>query len=163
MVKLSKIFKTKGIGFILLAFAAGIILLLLPTEKSTNKIEAPSSVQYASLLEGSLETLLKDVCKRECKVMITLESGYSYTYATNEKMDTTYGENGITTKSVSKEYVIVAKDSEESLVITKENLPKVKGVAIVCKKGSEADKDKITSIVCSLFGLNYENVCCVMG
>lgn len=163
MNKLSKIFKTKGVGFIILAFAAGIILLMMPEREDTQKASSPSSEQYVSSLESSLEKLLLELCGKDCRVMITLESGYSYTYAADEKLDTVYGESGIASKTATKEYVTVSDDYGSSLVIVKENLPQVKGVAIVCKKGSKADEETVISIVCSLFDIPYENVGCAFG
>jgi stage III sporulation protein AG len=163
MIKLSKLLKTKGMGFILLAFAAGIILLLFPENKTKEENVSPTSVQYVYSLENSLEELLKNLCGHKCVVMISLEQGYSYTYATNEKLETLYGDSGLTSKNVSKEYVITSKDGNESLVILKENLPKVKGVAIVCKNGNETDREAIISVICSLFDISPENVGCVIG
>ena len=163
MNKLSKIFKSKGIGFILLAFAAGIVLLLLPENDDTPKAQSPPSVEYVSALEDSLEGILKDICGAECKAMITLETGYSYTYASNEKLETECQNEVAISKTVSKEYVIVSDDSGESLVVIKENLPKVKGVAIVCKKGSAEYRETVVSVVCSLFDISEENVGCVIG
>ena len=163
MNKISKLLKIKGIGFILLAFAAGIVLLLLPEEKSVSKEENVSSIQYASALENELEKLLKAACGFECQVMITLENGYSYSYAANEKLDTKYDENGIISKTVSKEYVIASSNGEEILVILKENLPTVKGVAIVCKKGGEAQRLEIISLISALFDLPESSIGCVVG
>lgn len=163
MTKLTKIFKIKGIGFILLAFAAGIILLLMPEEKEETYSTHLSSSQYGNALEKSLEKLLKSATGHECKVMISLTQGYSYTYATNEKLDSIYSNGEVTSKTVSKEYVIISSGGNEQLVVLKENLPKIKGVAIVCKKGDNADKDEIISIVCSLFELEAENVGCFVG
>jgi hypothetical protein len=107
MNKLSKIFKAKGIGFILLAFAAGILLLLLPENSESKEANSSPSVEYVSTLEASLESILKDICGAECKAMITLETGYSYTYASNEKLETEYQNEVTISKIVSKEYVIV--------------------------------------------------------
>ena len=104
MNKLSKIFKAKGIGFILLAFAAGIVLLLLPENSESQEANSSPSVEYVSTLEASLESILKDICGAECKAMITLETGYSYTYASNEKLETEYQNEVTISKIVSKEY-----------------------------------------------------------
>jgi stage III sporulation protein AG len=163
MEKLSGILKMKGIGFIILAFIAGLILLVLPQEKKESVSPVQTSSEYVASLEDSLEKLLKKMCGHECNVMIAVETGYSYSYAANEKLDTTYGDGSAVNKSVSKEYVVVSENGDESLVIIKETLPKIKGVAIACKKGNEEDRIKITSTVCALFGLKEENVGCVVG
>jgi stage III sporulation protein AG len=162
-MKLSKIMKIKGIGFILLAFAAGVILLLMPEAEESKGGEKSSAVLYVSSLEEALEELLEEATGHKCAVMLTLETGYSYAYAVNEKLDTAYGENGMTSKSVSKEYVTVSDGGKESLVIIREEPPSVKGVAVVCKKGNGADRDRIISMVASLFDLPYENVSCITG
>ena len=52
---------------------------------------------------------------------------------------------------------------ENEPVILKENLPKVKGVAVVCKNGNETDREAIISVICSLFDISPENVGCVIG
>ncbi len=158
-----KLFKIKGIGFIILAFAAGIVLLLLPDSENKQVVSESSSLDYASSLENDLEELLKTALGHECKVMITLDSGYSYTYAANESLNTIYSGDSETSKNVTKEYVITTKDGDETLVILKENLPTVKGVAVVCKKGGEAERNEIISIIMSLFSLPAESIGCVMG
>ncbi len=163
MIKLSKILKVKGMGFILLAFAAGIILLVLPEKEEKSSEPVVSSLQYINSLESSLEELLENLSGHKCSIMLTLENGYSYTYAADEKLDTIYNEGEITSKNVSKEYVKISNGENESLVVLKENLPQVKGVAVVCRKGDSSDKEKIISVICSLFDLSPENVGCVIG
>ena len=163
MVKLSKLLKIKGVGFILLAFAAGVILLLMPTGSEEVKSDTTEFSSYATRLKVELEELLENATGRKCSVMLSFETGYSYVYAVDERLDTSYGDKGMTSKSVSKEYVTVTKDGREAPVIIKETPPQVKGVAIVCKKGTEVDRENIISTVVSLFDLSYESVSCIVA
>ncbi|MBE6649394.1 MAG: hypothetical protein E7614_07755 [Ruminococcaceae bacterium] len=163
MNKITKLLKIKGIGFILLAFLAGIILLLLPDGETKTSSDKISSAEYAVVIEESLEKLLKTACGVDCEVMVTLEGGYSYSYAANEKLDTEYAEGKPTSKTVSKEYVITSSNGEEKLVILKENLPEIKGVAVVCKKGGESERLKIITLVSALFDLPDNAIGCIVG
>ncbi len=163
MNKITKLLKIKGVGFILLAFLAGIILLLLPDGESKKSSDVVSSVEYASALENDLEKLLKTACGVECEVMVTLEGGYSYSYAANEKLNTEYSENKPTSKNVSKDYVIISENGNEKLVVLKENLPEIRGVAVVCKKGGEAERLKIIALVTALFDLPDSAIGCIVG
>ncbi len=162
MNKLQKILKIKGIGFILLAFVAGVILLLYPQGKESKSTEVAPSALYASSLESQLESILRDATGSKCRVMITFDGGYSYSYATNETLDTVYSGGEVASKNVTKEYVIVSKDGEEALALLKENLPSVKGVAVVCS-GGEGERNAVVSIVKALFQLPNEAICCVAG
>ncbi len=161
MAEISKLFKMKGVGFIFLAFAAGIILLLLPAEKK--EVEINSKESYVEILEDNLKTILENATGRKCSVMITVDGGFSYSYAANDKLITSYNESGITSKNVSREYVITTKNGDETLVILKEIPPEVLGVAVVCKNGDEKDKNEIISIVCALFDIPESNALCVIG
>ena len=56
MEKIAKFFRIKGAGFILLAFAAGILLLLFPSEKT--EAEKPSKNEYIESLEKNLKNIV---------------------------------------------------------------------------------------------------------
>ncbi len=161
MADLSKLFKMKGVGFIFLAFAAGIILLLLPSEKK--EAEANVKESYVEILEENLKSILESATGRKCSVMITVDGGFSYSYAANDKLITSYNESGIASKNVSREYVITTKNGDESLVVLREIPPDVVGVAVVCKNGDEKDKEEIISIICALFDIPKSNALCVVG
>jgi stage III sporulation protein AG len=161
MEKIAKFFRIKGAGFILLAFAAGILLLLVPSEKT--EAEKPSKNEYIESLEKNLKSVLESATGRKCVVMISSDGEFSYSYAANDKIITSYSENGITSKNVSREYVITTKNGDEALVVMREIPPKVKGVAVVCKNGTEEDANTIVSVVCTLFDLPDRAVSCVLG
>lgn len=154
-----KLTKIKGIGFIFLAFAAGVVLLLLPSEREVEVSEGVSSSEYAQSLQNQLEEILESATGSTCTVMITFEGGYSYSYAANETLNTVYNGAAVASKNVTKEYVIASKDGDEQLILIRENLPEVKGVAVVCN-GGETERHAVISIVKSLFQLPDEAVCC---
>lgn len=101
---------------------------------------------YEKELEQRLETILGSIAGvGRVRVMVTLESGYGYEYAKENRVDSDRlsdikadTNEKIQEKSTSEEsYVMVdTKGGGKEPLITKELEPRVQGVVVVCDGGS---------------------------
>jgi len=152
---IKKLSNFKGIGFIILALVAGFILLLWPNgEKTTGStVVVADSDQFITAAEKQAEVL---ICKIEgvksCDVMISISDGYSYLYASNQRVKTD-GEN----KDVEKEVVIVTSDGKQSPIVICEYTPKISGIAVVYNGDNNA-ADRIKVLLATLFQLPNEYI-----
>ena len=156
---IKKILGIKGIGYILLALAAGIILLVLPSgsdSKSDEKNLIPASAEeYTEYLEKKTKKIVNQMTGKSCTVMITLKNGYSYAYANDIKYSADSSADGtVTKKDETREYVVVTVDGDGQLVLTKEIMPVLCGIAVICPDGSYEDVLKITETLKALYGLS---------
>ena len=148
--------KQSRVTLIMILGLAGILLIGISpmlkrndgTEKSKNYTESyPSAEEYAA----ALETRLKDILGKidgvgEVEVMITLKSGYTYTYAVTEKVDSDVSEEyksedqrKTQQKSTTEQnYVMVEGSSSAQPLVTALNEPEIKGVVVVCTGGGDA-------------------------
>ena len=143
---ITKKFKNKKIIFIFLSLIiCGTVLIISDNQhndKTTKEYQITNDVDtYTYTLEKKLEQTINLIDGvNNASVMITLESGNEYVYASDDT-------------EVSQKHVIV----DNGLVCVTEKLPKIRGVAVVCDGGnSSAIKTKITELVCSVLGI-YSN------
>ncbi len=150
---IEKLKKTKGMGFVIVALVAGVILLLWPTAEKAVSTDGEftynSADTYRKALEGDVAKLVRDVPGVDsCTVLITLQSGYEYYYATDQQV--TGGDNGSDSR---KEYVLANYGGNEQPVLIEERMPKVSGVAVVCPGVSATAEYKIIQMLSALFDL----------
>lgn len=155
--RLGKMLTKAGLNKPTMIFVAGLAGILLiafagfperrAVQASTAPTEnAPTTTSYEQKLEERLETILESIeGVGRVDVMVTLESGYGYEYAKENKMGSDKLEDigredsqKTQEKSTAEEsYVMVdGKNGEKSPLITKELEPRVKGVVIVCDGGN---------------------------
>lgn len=97
---------------------------------------------YRSTMEKSVKSIVKGVTgDKNATVVVTLQNGIRYSYADDTKNDTNVTDSDKTTQSSERKETshITIKNSsgeEKALVIT-ENMPEVRGVAIVCVGGDD--------------------------
>lgn len=141
---LTRIRAIKGLGFLLMGLAAGIMLLFL------GGLEQKGSDQAVAVEAFSFESYEKNLAKRlegmidrldgvsDSHVMLTIDQSYSSQLA---------GESG--------EYLTVREsDGGQGTVIVASKAPIVKGVAVVCKGGNSSEKQKeIISMLSALLNL----------
>ena len=114
------------IGLCLIIIAVYFYLSYKPS-KSEGEIESTSS--YAEYLEKKLEDNLNSLDGvRDVNVMISLESGFEYIYATDTETKITSG-GTLTTSSI----VLVSGKP----IIEKEIYPKIKGVVVITSSAKE--------------------------
>lgn len=157
--KLKGLLRIKGIGYIALALFAGIALLLFSgngEDSNRNLQSVPSSEDYATELERDAERLIRAIDGvKSCTVAITLESGYHYHYAYDQRVNLSYAEDGtVTGKQTETSYKTVTADGDSALVLVKEVTPTVKGAAVVCKGISDGKAAEIKVMLSALFGID---------
>ena len=148
---------------IYLAVIIGLILCLFyfaffVDKSSADKKKEISTEEYSSTEEyvDNLENRLCNVLEKisgvtSCSVVVTLESGFSFEYATDKETNVDKNGNSTTVET------IVFQDDEP--VIVKENYPEIKGVVIVAK-GSEDIRVKldILEAVTTIFKIDESDI-----
>ena len=133
----------------ILAAAAVALLLLLPgtagdsgIQTAVTRLESEDTQEYVENLENRLSALLCSIDGvSELSVMVTLESGVEYVYATEQKSNVNLLSDTLsgTEKRVENQndteasYIIKGASGGESAVLVKRLEPVVQGVAIVCR------------------------------
>ena len=162
--------KYKKPKFLIATGLIGIILIGLSSffsgEKSETKLNKDSFdvEEYRVSLEDSIRSVVKDITgDKKATVLVTLENGVRYSYADDVKTDTdlTDGEKTKQSRKSSESFHITVKDSsgdEKALVVT-ENMPQVRGVAIICENGDdEYVREKIESAVTAALDITSKRV-----
>ena len=150
----------------------GIALIYLSTLfGSKDNAEAPKSTETSISVEQYRKQLERDVCNmveditgsKKVTAVVTLESGIRYSYA-DVKEETASDKTGNETKSSDTEikegYITVktADGGEQALLIT-EQMPEIRGVAIVCEGGdNEVINEKIKNTVTAAFNITSKRV-----
>lgn len=155
---LKKFRNKKGLGFAVVAALSSLILLIFPSgtkQEAKEEEHVFSSQEYCEKLEGKAEDLIKELSGvKSCRVVITLKQGFSYVYASDQKVTENFSENGETaSKSIEKKTVISENDKKKGPVAAQENMPSVAGVAIVCPGVSYETQYKIISLMSALFDI----------
>ena len=134
--------------------AVGVLLAVLPqlsgsggSKKSSasETVKTVTAAEYAEALENSLEKTVAEITGDKApRVLITLQNGFEYVYASEEKSNTDSAEDKSSSDTLKKEqsdkaeksYIILKNEQgdEEPLVVT-EIMPEVKGVVVVCDGG----------------------------
>ncbi len=156
--KMKKLFSRKGIGVVIVGIIAGICLLILPSSESeTTEIKSnvtSTGAEYCENLERKAEQLIKQLPEVDkCSVFITLESGYRYIYASDQKV-----REGTDSKETEKTVVLAGDGGGEKPLVVEEIMPKVAGVAIVCPKASYETQYRIVELVSALFDIKSNRI-----
>ncbi len=142
----------KSRAFIIAAalLAAALLLLTRASSSDTGRADPgfgySSSEEYREKLQSQVAELAKGVTKKNCSVVITFERGYEYVFAANQQSVRNSAEGS----DVRREYVLAGGDSP---VLVEERMPKVCGVAIVCRGITAAEEFKLIKLVSALFDL----------
>lgn len=149
-----------GIGLILLSsfISSG------ESKKESVKTGEMTAEEYKAILEEDIKETVTDITgSKNVSVVITLESGIKYSYADikeetlTEKKENEKESTGNETKSG---YITVktAEGGEQALLVTTQ-MPKVRGVAIVCDGGdNERIAEKIQNAVMSALDISSKKV-----
>ena len=130
--------KSSRTTLIMTAGLLGILLIgIAPMLKTDGAKE-----EYAAALESRLEGILGRIDGvGEVEVMITLKSGYTYTYAVTEKVNSDVSEEYKSDdqrksqqKNTTEQSYVMVEDGGSPLV-TALNEPEIKGVVVVCAGG----------------------------
>lgn len=140
---------------LLLALAAGVILLLLPEGGDASQPQGVSLTEaYREALEEEVEDLISRMEGVEsCTVVLTLAYGYEYLYATDQRVNEHSGG-----KEIEKNLILAAEEGGEAPILLREKQPVVSGAAVVCPGADTATCLRIASLLSALFGLESDSV-----
>ena len=149
-----------GIGLIVLSslFSSG------ESKKENMKTGELTAEEYKTILEEDIKETVTDITgSKNVSVVITLESGIKYSYADIREETLTEkkeNEKESTDNETKSGYITVktAEGGEQALLVTTQ-MPKVRGVAIVCDGGdNERIAEKIQNAVMSALNISSKKV-----
>lgn len=163
-----KLFKTPKA--LVIAGIIGMLLIFLSSLGSGEKEKAKvintefSADEYRLSLQNEIKNMVTDITgSKDVTVVITLESGMSYSYA-NVREEASAEESKDDSQSsdiqIKEGYITVknADGGEEALLVSAK-MPEIRGVAIVCEGGdSELLNEKITNTVTAALDITSKRV-----
>ena len=146
----------------------------LPVSNSSSQKNLSSKAtteEYCEGLENQLSEQISEVVGGKVNVMLTLETGVEYVYASEAKNNESEIEDGVRENNKKKQkekqnqnnYILYKDENgnEVPLVIT-EIMPNIKGVVVSCENGeNEAVKAIIKNLVKTALNISDERVCVV--
>ncbi len=154
-----------GISGILLIFISS---LFSGNEKSDKKITSSSTTytadEYCEILEDDIKNIVTSITgDKNPTVVITLESGIRYSYASADETDisSSAGQSSDQSSESKKQSYITVKtaDGGEQALIVAEIMPEVRGVAIICEGGnSNITAEKIKNAVTAALNITSKRV-----
>ncbi len=164
--------KLRSPKILIIGGVLGILLIFLSSfsgkESSSQKAKtqngALSVEQYRKQLEEDICDMVKDITgSRKVTVVVTLESGIRYSYADTKEetaSDKTEKEVKSSDTELKESYITVktGDGGEQALLIT-EQMPEIRGVAIVCEGGdNEFINEKIENTVTAALNITSKRV-----
>lgn len=149
----------------------GIALLAIPEffSKKTTPVKTEVTTETFILqTEEKLTSVIGSIAGAgECRVMVTLENGVEYVYATEQKTNTDRQEdsNADSNKSIQRDgseetIILVDSDSGRKGLLITEIQPTIKGVVIVCEGGDdEKVRERIVQAVTVALNISSKRVC----
>ncbi len=156
----------------------GMVLIILSEfsfeEKETETMFSTHTIEneaYIESMEEKLVSLVENVSGAgKSHVMITLEQGTQYVYASESKtvLDESQSHDGSDSTKIQQK-----DNSEHKIVVLEENgisrplvetskEPKIKGVVVVCDGGSSSIvQQRITEVLTTVLGIGSNQVCVV--
>ena len=164
LTKNPKLLIILGVAGILLIFVSSLFSGGSEKSKDTSVDTACTAEQYRATLEQDIKNIVTGITgDKKPTVVITLESGIRYSYASADETDTsssTGSSNDHSSESKKQSYITVkdASGGEKALVVT-EIMPEVRGVAIICSGGNqEAICEKIKNAVTAALNITTKRV-----
>ena len=120
--------------------------------------------QYCAFLEADIKDIVTSITgDKKPTVVITLESGIRYSYASADETDTSSSvgsTNDQSSESKKESYITIktADGGEQALIVT-EIMPEVRGVAIICSGGNNENvSQKIKNAVTAALNITSKRV-----
>ncbi len=161
-----------GLVGILLIGLSGFFPINKTTQRSENNSQPMDTQLYAQQLEERLETLLSTVHGvGRNQVMVTMEQGPEYVYATEEKnsmqTDQTSESDKISTENKSSDeekYIMIATDEGDQPLLLTQLAPRVKGVVVVCEGGNnETVCRQVVQVLATALDIGENRICVAVG
>ncbi len=167
--KAAKALKKNGLPALLFGLV-GVILLLWGSQIFSGKktsassdgtdalsVEIPGKTyevsveEYRKALEGRIASICTQVTGAEdVYVIVSLEGGFEYVYACDERTGST---------GTERTYVTVGSGSSKALVFINERTPAITGIGVVCTGGNDPTvRKEIASLLTSTFGVGSNRV-----
>ena len=156
---------------LLIVGAVGIGLLALSEwipKRETETVATLTTEQFVEQTEQRLESIVSSIeGAGRCRVLLTLDNGVEYVYATEERTmsdrqeDTDDGATRLTQSDDSERAaILVDTDSGREGLLVTEIQPTVRGVVVVCEGGdNEAVIARVTEAVTVALELSSKKVC----
>ncbi|MGI6265393.1 MAG: stage III sporulation protein AG [Acutalibacteraceae bacterium] len=163
----------KAQKWIVAAGVLGMALILLsefwPSSQPAGAAPSADVDDYAVRLEERLTGLIETVAGAgKCRVLVTLENGVQYVYATQQRAnsqsteDTGDVSSRISRQDDTEESVILVESADrgrEGLLVTAIE-PTVKGVVVVCEGGDDEQvREQIERVVTTALNVSARRVC----
>ncbi len=151
----------KGARWLMILGGLGVALILFSEWTPQETVSAQQRTEeYTAYLEERLVDTVRNIDGvGSCQVMLSLESGVRYVYATEDRQDNNYRQDGekLDTSENSQQSVIVVDD--KGLLVT-EILPIVQGVVVVCEGGNDISvQERIIKAVATVLRISEKRVC----
>ena len=165
------------IKLLLIVGIAAMLLLALPDMCSgCGKSDAAAAVsgeidptEYAAQLEARLEDMIGTIDGAgKTRVMVTLQNGVEYIYASEDKTSINTSENTGSNGSQSSEarensensYIIIEDEAGEKALIRTQLMPSVNGVVVICEGADDPETvERIRSVVTTALNISSKRVC----
>lgn len=164
------------IKLILLAGIVAVLMLSLPdlcagcgNKKPEPAGEETTPEQYAAELEQHLEEMISSVDGAgKAKVMVTLQNGMEYIYASEDKTSVNTAESITNSGGQSSEakensennYIIIDTEKGEQALIRTALMPSVSGVVVVCEGADDpVTSARIEALVTTALDISPKRVC----
>lgn len=162
----------KGLQTIVIVGILGIALIgvssFLPKNTAARSDTSSSTTKTTEQYKEEIEQELKDLVGSiqgagQCRVMVTLENGVEYVYASEEKINTDkQQENSKLSQSdeSEKKYIVVdTSDGRKGLLVT-EIQPTVKGVVVVCQGGDQPQvQQRVINAITAALNISSKRIC----
>ena len=142
-LKNPKILMIAGFAGIFLIFISSFFPLGKDKKDTAKNTESSISAEgYRKTLEESIQKIVSGITgDKNATVVVTLDSSIRYSYADSTKTDSSNSagkDSEQTSESLTQSYITVksADGGEQPLIIT-ELMPKVRGVAVICRNGGD--------------------------
>ena len=163
IIKNPKFLIILGIGGILLIFLSSII----PSSDKKSDTEVKSEYtaeEYRLSLQEDIKNIVIGISHdKNPTVVVTLESGIRYKYASADETDSSNSSGNTTdqsSESKKQSYITIRNsDGGEQALIVTEIMPEIRGVAIICEGGgNEKTAEKIKNAVTAALNIISKRV-----
>ncbi|MBR5124233.1 MAG: hypothetical protein IKU90_03800 [Clostridia bacterium] len=116
---------------------------------------APAETRSVEAYRADLEARMESICAQVAgvgavDVVVTLEGGYEYVYATDKR---------VTSSGETVSYITVGSGEGKTLVYVTERAPAITGIGVVCTGGTDANvRREVTSLLSAAFGVGSNKI-----
>lgn len=160
----------KGGKIIVAVGLLGMALILAsefwPKKTADTGAARATAEEFVQKTETKLETLIGSIeGAGQCQVMVTLENGVEYVYATQQKVNTDQvedkgGDKTSQKNNTEENIIIVDTDNGRQGLLVTEIQPTVKGVVIICEGGDQPIvQERVIKAVTTALNISSKRVC----